>query len=72
MAREQREFSPHLTLARGKDGKLSSRLREAVAKPSSAVFGEISATSFHLVESKLKSTGAEYTTLESFSGGSKS
>jgi 2'-5' RNA ligase len=32
----------------------------------------MTATSFHLIESKLKSTGAEYTTLESFPGGAKS
>jgi len=72
VAHEQREFSLHLTLARGKDGKLSSKLREAIAKQNSTVFGEMNATSFCLVESKLKSIGAEYTTLESFSGGPKS
>ncbi|MBS1867074.1 MAG: RNA 2',3'-cyclic phosphodiesterase, partial [Acidobacteria bacterium] len=68
VAREEREFSPHLTLARGKDGRLTAALREAIAKHASSLFGEMSPTSFHLIESKLKSTGAEYTTLESFSG----
>jgi 2'-5' RNA ligase len=71
-AREDRDFSPHLTLARSKDGTVSLKLREAIAKHSSSVFGEWNAMSFHLMESKLKSTGAEYTTLESFSGGAKS
>ena len=66
--REERAFAPHLTVARNKDGRLSEKLRSALAKYSSSQFGAMNATAFHLVESKLKSTGAEYTTLESFSG----
>lgn len=66
--REEREFTPHLTLARSKDGKVSEKLRNALASHSSRQFGEMKASAFHLIESKLKSTGAEYTTLESFSG----
>ena len=65
---EEREFTPHLTLARNKDGRVSERLRSALAKHSSSQFGEMNASAFHLMESKLKSTGAEYTTLESFPG----
>ena len=72
VVREERGFSPHLTLARCKEGKLSVTFREAIAKHVSRVFGEMNATSFHLIESTLKSTGAEYTTLESFSGEPKS
>jgi RNA 2',3'-cyclic 3'-phosphodiesterase len=72
VAREGRDFSPHLTLARGRDAKPSRGFREAVEKCASRVFGGMNATSFHLMESKLKSTGAEYTTLESFPGGPKS
>jgi RNA 2',3'-cyclic 3'-phosphodiesterase len=70
--REEREFNPHLTLARGKDGIISPKLNEQIARHEKSSFGEMTATSFHLIESKLKSTGAEYTTLESFPGGAKS
>lgn len=69
--REERAFTPHLTLARNKDGQLAGELRSALAKYSSLQFGTMNATAFHLVESKLKSTGAEYTTLESFYGASR-
>jgi 2'-5' RNA ligase len=70
--REDREFSPHLTLARNRKGALSPHLRDAIAHHSGQFFGEMTATSFHLIESRLKSTGAEYTTLESYSGSQKS
>ena len=69
---EEREFSPHLTLARTKEGRISAKLGEAIARHAKSMFGEMTAKSFHLIESKLKSTGAEYTTLESFQGCSKS
>ena len=65
---EEHAFTPHLTLARNKGAKLSEKMRSALAKYPSTQFGEMNASAFHLVESKLKSTGAEYTTLESFSG----
>ena len=35
-------------------------------------FGTMRATEFHLIESKLKSTGAEYTTLQTFRFASES
>ena len=68
MPQEEREFTPHLTLARSKDGKASEKLRSALESYSACRFGEMNVSVFHLIESKLKSTGAEYTTLESFSG----
>jgi RNA 2',3'-cyclic 3'-phosphodiesterase len=68
IAREEREFMPHLTLARSKEGRVSPKLRETLAKHSGTEFGSMSASAFFLIESKLKSTGAEYTTLKSFSG----
>jgi len=70
--REERECSPHLTLARSKEGRILPSLSEAIAKREKSGFGEMTATSFQLIESKLKSTGAEYTTLESFPDRSKS
>jgi 2'-5' RNA ligase len=64
--REQRAFSPHLTLARFEPPKLPERLRAAIQESASRKFGSLRASQFHLIESKLKSSGAEYTTLESF------
>ena len=66
-AREEREFTPHLTLARNKSATASPKLREAIATLSARQFGMMDASTFHLVESRMKSAGPEYTTLESFS-----
>jgi 2'-5' RNA ligase len=66
ITREQRTFSPHLTLARFEPPKLPERLRAAVQESASHEFGSLSTSQFHLIESKLKPSGAEYTTLESF------
>jgi 2'-5' RNA ligase len=63
---ETRPFAPHLTLARLKEPRLSEPLRAAIAKFNDQVFGRQSSTEFHLMESKTKSSGAEYTTLHSF------
>jgi 2'-5' RNA ligase len=68
--REEKEFTPHLTLARSK-GKISPLLREVIAKYSTTEFGAVNASAFHLIESKLKPTGAEYTTIQSFPGASQ-
>ena len=64
--RDERTFTPHLTLARCKEGRISSKLREAIERNTAHEFGALRAASFDLIESKLKSTGAEYTTLHSF------
>lgn len=63
--REEREFTPHLTLARNKQGTISPELRDAISKRSTWELGTMDASTFHLIESKIKSTGPEYTTLES-------
>lgn len=70
--REERAFTPHLTLARNKEGRISEKLHAALSGHSTREFGTMNAAAFHLIESKLKSTGAEYTTLESFSDSSQS
>ncbi|HEY1470290.1 MAG TPA: RNA 2',3'-cyclic phosphodiesterase [Candidatus Acidoferrum sp.] len=63
---EDRPFTPHLTLARFDTAVLPPKLA-AVAKENAArSFGSLTSREFHLIESKLKSTGAEYTTLQSF------
>lgn len=63
---EERPFTPHLTLARFQPPGLPPKLGAAAQENGSRSFGLLTACEFHLIESKLKSTGAEYTTLQSF------
>ena len=63
---EQREFVPHLTLARFKATRVSAALQAEIEKWKDRSFGTLRTREFHLVQSRLKSTGAEYTTLRSF------
>jgi 2'-5' RNA ligase len=64
--REQRPFSPHLTLARFEPPRLPETLRAAIQENTGREFGSWHTSQFHLIESKLKRSGAEYTTVESF------
>ncbi|OLB40857.1 MAG: 2'-5' RNA ligase [Acidobacteria bacterium 13_2_20CM_57_17] len=64
---EQRPFSPHLTLARFEPPRLQEKLRAVIQGKVARDFGSLRAGKFHLIESKLKPSGAEYTTVESFS-----
>jgi 2'-5' RNA ligase len=66
ISREQRPFSPHLTLARFEPPGLPEKLRSAIRENEVRAFGTLRTGQVHLIESKLKSSGAEYTTLESF------
>jgi 2'-5' RNA ligase len=59
IARERRQFSPHLTIARLKDGRMP-RFNE---HPD---FGCFHASEFVLYESKLSPTGPTYTALHRF------
>jgi len=63
---EDRPFTPHLTLARFSTPGLSQKLAAAARENTARSFGSLTTCEFHLIESKLKSTGAEYTTLQSF------
>ncbi len=63
---ERRPFSPHLTLARFEPPRLPEKLSAAIQQSAKRDFGSLHACEFHLIKSKLKSSGAEYTTLESF------
>lgn len=65
--REQRPFLPHLTLARFQPPRLPEKLGAAIQVNAARDFGSLRTSQFHLIESKLKPSGAEYTTLESFS-----
>jgi 2'-5' RNA ligase len=64
--REKRAFTPHLTLARLEPPGISEGLRAAVRENGERDLGAMRAGEFHLIESKLKPSGAEYTTLHSF------
>jgi RNA 2',3'-cyclic 3'-phosphodiesterase len=65
-AREERAFTPHLTLARFDPPGLPGKLGVAAHENANRRFGAFTTGKFHLIESKLKPTGAEYTTLHSF------
>ena len=62
---EQRPFSPHLTLARFEPPELPEKLRSAIEENAAREFGSFRTNQYQLIESKLKPSGAEYTTLES-------
>jgi 2'-5' RNA ligase len=68
--REDREFRPHITLARIEPSDDVAALRAAVAEFAANTetneFGRASAAEFHLHQSVLKSSGAEYTRLATF------
>ncbi|MGH9679549.1 MAG: RNA 2',3'-cyclic phosphodiesterase [Candidatus Acidiferrales bacterium] len=66
IAREPREFSPHLTLARFDSPDNLEGLRAAVAAAGPLEFGSGTANEFHLYQSALKRGGAEYTRLATF------
>jgi RNA 2',3'-cyclic 3'-phosphodiesterase len=65
--REERAFSPHLTLARFDAPRALDALHAAVEKASLLEFGGATAKEFHLYQSILKPGGAEYTRLATFS-----
>lgn len=64
--REKREFSPHLTLARFERPRLPEALRKLIADNQQCEFGSLRTNEFHLIHSRLKPTGAQYTTLATF------
>jgi 2'-5' RNA ligase len=66
VAREKRAFLPHLTLARFEPPGIHEKLRAAILSDAAREFGSLRTNEFHLIESKLKSSGAEYTRIASF------
>ena len=75
--REDKKYSPHLTLARSGSGSPKprreehmttgmKRLAEKIDSLPSPDFGTMHATEFYLYESKLSPGGAKYTKLKSF------
>lgn len=69
---ETRPFTPHLTLARFKSDEGIREVVHAANDMKSTDFGAATETNFHLYESLLKSTGAQYNRVASlpFVGGS--
>jgi 2'-5' RNA ligase len=63
---ENREFHPHLTLARIRRPTDLAGLRKAVAELPSQDFGAFTATAFHLYRSELRPGGSLYTKLASY------
>jgi 2'-5' RNA ligase len=66
IAREQRVFSPHLTLARFETPRGLDELHDAIAAAGSLEFGGDIAKEFHLYQSIHKPAGAEYTRLATY------
>ncbi|MBI3403984.1 MAG: RNA 2',3'-cyclic phosphodiesterase [Acidobacteria bacterium] len=67
VARESRDFHPHLTLARLKSPAGVPQVRDAVKKLQEIQFGAAQFKEFHLYQSTLKPTGAEYARMATFS-----
>jgi len=63
---ETRPFTPHLTLARFKSDEGVREMVHAANDMKSTDFGAATDTNFHLYESLLKSTGAQYNRVASF------
>ena len=63
---ETRPFTPHLTLARFKSDEGIREVVQAATDMKSTAFGAATETNFHLYESLLKSTGAQYNRVASF------
>ncbi|MFB3776579.1 MAG: RNA 2',3'-cyclic phosphodiesterase [Bryobacteraceae bacterium] len=66
VAREDRPFSPHLTLARIKEPAPLDRLRDAVSSLPSVEFGQFTVDRFCLYESQLRPSGSVYSKLQEF------
>lgn len=66
IAREERAYSPHLTLARIKERIDLRPLQQAVASLPSRDFGSFTAGSFFLYQSQLRPSGSVYTKLAEY------
>jgi len=66
IAREEREFRPHLTLARIRRPEPLTALKAEIARLPSLDFGVFHCENFHLYRSQLQPGGSIYTKLASF------
>jgi len=66
IAHEEKEFRPHLTLARIRRPEPLTALKTEISRLPSVEFGVFQAESFHLYRSQLQPGGSIYTKLASF------
>lgn len=66
IARETRNFVPHLTIARLESASGARELTRAAEEFAASDFGSARETKFYLFESILKRSGAEYCKIEAF------
>ncbi len=66
IARETREFRPHLTLARFDDFRSIEKLHAPLRESGAQEFGAVKTSDMHLYQSKLGPNGAQYTRLATF------
>jgi 2'-5' RNA ligase len=66
IARESREFKPHLTLARIEELRGIEKLRDAIRRSALADFGTVHTNEMHLYRSELGRGGAKYTRVKTF------
>jgi 2'-5' RNA ligase len=67
-AREQREFAPHLTLARFREPRSQTALVHLIESQSRERLGGFEVSKFFLFESKLSPRGAQYRKIANFGG----
>jgi 2'-5' RNA ligase len=72
IAKENRVFVPHLTLARFSPPGIHPNLLATVQKNILRDFGSFEAREFLLIESTLKSSGAEYSSVQTYRFGAES
>ena len=65
-AREERPFSPHLTLGRVREPRGLAELQQAMARDARMDFGRLEVQSLSLMRSDLSPAGSRYTELASF------
>ena len=65
-AREERQFSPHLTIGRARMPSSLSGLREAITRGAGKEFGDLRVISISLMRSDLSSACARYSELKAF------
>jgi 2'-5' RNA ligase len=66
VASEDRDFSPHLTLARIRDPKSAAFVKSFLAEHQTLASEAFAVDRFHLYQSELSPKGARHTVLESF------
>lgn len=66
IARESREFRPHLTLARIPESRGIEKLHAALRAYGPVEFGSVRTNEMHLIESKLGRGGGNYTRMNNF------